>query len=46
MKKILVVVDGSEYSNVAVKMAVELAEKFRSKVTLLNFVKPLSLFHE
>ena len=46
MKKILVAVDGSEYSNVAVKKAGELAEKFGSKVTLLNVVKPLSVFHE
>lgn len=46
MKKILVAVDGSEYSNVAVKKACELAEKFGSKVTLLNVVKPLSVFHE
>ncbi len=46
MKKILVAVDGSEYSDVAVKMAGELAEKFGSKVTLLNVIKPLSVFHE
>ncbi|MFQ5975608.1 MAG: universal stress protein [Candidatus Hydrothermarchaeales archaeon] len=46
MKKILVAVDGSEYSNAAVKKAGELAEKFGSKVTLLNVMKPLSVFHE
>lgn len=46
MKKILVAVDGSEYSNAAVKKAGELAEKFGSKVTLLNVIKPLSVFHE
>ncbi len=46
MKKILVAVDGSKYSDAAVTMAGELAEKFGSKVTLLNVIKPLSVFHE
>ncbi len=46
MKKILVAVDGSEYSNVAVKKAGELAEKFSSRVTLVNVIKTLSVFHE
>ncbi len=46
MKKILVAVDGSNYSNTAVKKAGALADKFGSKVTLLNVIKPLSVFHE
>jgi len=46
MKKILVVVDGSEYSDVAVKKTGELAEKFGSNVTLFNVITPLSVFHE
>ena len=46
MKKILVAVDGSEYSNAAVKKAGEIAKKFGSKVTLLTVIKPLSVFHE
>ncbi len=46
MKKILVAVDGSNYSNAVVKKAGALADKFGSKVTLINVIKPLSVFHE
>ncbi len=36
--KILVAVDGSEHSTRAVKAAIVLAEKFQSRVTLLNVI--------
>ena len=38
MKKILVPIDGSEYSKRAMVMAKELAEKFGSSIVLLNVI--------
>ncbi|MBS7649869.1 MAG: universal stress protein [Candidatus Bathyarchaeia archaeon] len=40
MKKLLVPVDGSESSNMAVKYACEIAHKFGSEITLLCVIPP------
>ena len=45
MKKILVPLDGSTNSDKALRLAVELAEKFHSKIIALNVVSSAVLFH-
>ena len=41
ISKILVPVDGSEHSDRALNFALDLAEKYSAKITLLNVAQPV-----